>query len=333
MPLGGAVFLCVAILSATVWVSGPKEDGKKGVLGGPAPSPWQEEGVFGEKAALVGTPLVARASDGKKSNAMDSETPFLTAFSDDGAIFGGITAQGGTVAYTVGKGDTLSGIASQFGVSVETILAANPGLKARYLTVGQEITILSVSGILYQMREGETPESVASSFDLSLSQLREFNQSVDFNTIGPGSTLLIPGARPSGVTRGFYDSLPRVLGYFIAPAEGFNWGRLHSYNAVDIANTCGTRVIAAAEGLVTPDKEYGSGADGWNGGYGKFVLIEHPNGTETRYAHLASASVEIGAYVGQGQEIGTMGNTGNVHGPTGCHLHFEVYGAQNPMVR
>lgn len=332
MPLGEAVFLCVAAFVASFLVSSGEIAGEKGVLGGPLPAPILGS-VPSEGISLIGYPLIARASQETHSDANQYKEAFSATLSDEGAIFGSVTAQGGVVLYSVKKGDTLSGIASQFGVSVETILGANPSVKSRYLQVGQEIKILSVSGILYQVRDGETPESIASSFNLSLSQLREFNRSVDFNTIGAGNTLLIPGVRPINAPRGLYDDLPRIAGYFISPAQGFNWGRLHSYNAVDIANTCGTEVAAAAEGLVVPDKEYGSGATGWNGGYGKFVLIEHPNGTKTRYAHLDDVSVEIGSYVSQGQEVGAMGNTGNVHGPTGCHLHFEVYGAYNILAK
>jgi murein DD-endopeptidase MepM/ murein hydrolase activator NlpD len=119
--------------------------------------------------------------------------------------------------------------------------------------------------------------------------------------------------------------------FFSLPVIGWNWGQLHNYNAVDIANQCGTPVQAAAEGLVVSDAELGSGSGGWNDGYGSFVLIEHPNGTKTRYAHLDKTLVKAGDYVARGEEIGMMGNTGSTHGPTGCHIHFEVYGAKNPF--
>ena len=96
--------------------------------------------------------------------------------------------------------------------------------------------------------------------------------------------------------------------------------------------SCGASVRAAAEGLVVPDDSFSSGLDGWNGGYGKFVLMEHPFGdsVRTRYAHLATVSVNIGDYIKQGEQIGTMGRTGD---SSGCHLHFEVYGAANPLAR
>ena len=121
--------------------------------------------------------------------------------------------------------------------------------------------------------------------------------------------------------------------YFYPPTSGWNWRIIHENNAVDIANQCGTPVYAAAEGIVIPDPKLGDGSEGWNNGYGLFILIEHPNNAETRYAHLEKISASIGLYVKKGELIGFVGNTGNTHGPTGCHLHFEVLGAENPLAK
>lgn len=121
--------------------------------------------------------------------------------------------------------------------------------------------------------------------------------------------------------------------YFSPPVSGWNWGIIHENNAIDIANNCGTPVYAAAEGIIVPDQKLGDGSEGWNNGYGIFILIEHPNNTETRYAHLEKIISSIGHYVSKGELIGFMGNTGNTHGPTGCHLHFEVLGAENPLAK
>jgi murein DD-endopeptidase MepM/ murein hydrolase activator NlpD len=106
------------------------------------------------------------------------------------------------------------------------------------------------------------------------------------------------------------------------PASGLDWGDLHAHNGVDIANTCGTAVIAAADGRVV------SVESGWNGGYGNAVLIRHGGGIDTYYAHLTKAEVAEGDAVQQGETIGTMGETGKA---TGCHLHFEVHGGTNPF--
>lgn len=115
---------------------------------------------------------------------------------------------------------------------------------------------------------------------------------------------------------------------FTAPTTGWNWGILHNVNAVDIANECGTPIFAAAEGLVSESVSLG-----WNSGYGSYIKIQHATAAITLYAHLSKNSVLAGTYVFQGDEIGLMGNTGNTHGPTGCHLHFEVRGAVNPFAK
>ena len=60
---------------------------------------------------------------------------------------------------------------------------------------------------------------------------------------------------------------------------------------------------------------------GERGGYGLLVVVEHPNGVETRYAHLSSTAVQPGDSVAAGQTIGRVGSSGRSTGP---HLHFEV---------
>lgn len=113
------------------------------------------------------------------------------------------------------------------------------------------------------------------------------------------------------------------------PAAGTNYGVKHSNNGVDISNQCGSSITAAAAGTVRRDP-VGNVLGGWNGGYGNVVYIDHGNGVKTRYAHLSKVLVSVGEKVSQGEKIGTMGNTGK---STGCHLHFEVHGSGNPLVK
>ena len=63
--------------------------------------------------------------------------------------------------------------------------------------------------------------------------------------------------------------------------------------------------------------------EGWESGYGKFILIQHNNGYETAYGHMSAFArgVNEGDHVRQGQLIGFMGSTGL---STGSHLHFEI---------
>ena len=109
------------------------------------------------------------------------------------------------------------------------------------------------------------------------------------------------------------------------PALGYNWGRIHGRNGVDVANSCGTPIYAAADGTVAI-----ADAVGYNGGFGKFIRINHPNGTETLYAHASKLLASIGQVVARGQQIATIGSTGR---STGCHVHFEVHGARNPLAK
>jgi murein DD-endopeptidase MepM/ murein hydrolase activator NlpD len=92
---------------------------------------------------------------------------------------------------------------------------------------------------------------------------------------------------------------------------GYRWGVLHG--GIDIANSVGTPILAAADGVVIET--------GPQGGYGIWVKLRHYDGTVTVYAHLSSVLVNVGQRVMAGDQIARMGNTGNSTGP---HLHFEV---------
>jgi murein DD-endopeptidase MepM/ murein hydrolase activator NlpD len=81
----------------------------------------------------------------------------------------------------------------------------------------------------------------------------------------------------------------------------------------DYNGSAGDPVVAAEAGKVV--------AAGWEGGYGKYVRIDHGAGLETAYAHLQKIGVKRGSCVSKGQVIGSVGQTGMAEG---AHLHFEV---------
>ena len=93
---------------------------------------------------------------------------------------------------------------------------------------------------------------------------------------------------------------------------GYRWGALH--DGVDLAGPVGTPIYAASDGVV---KEAGY----TNSGYGAWVLLQHSDGTVTRYGHINSWTVQVGQRVFAGDQIATIGNRGNSTGP---HLHFSV---------
>jgi murein DD-endopeptidase MepM/ murein hydrolase activator NlpD len=340
-PLKMAVFLSVGLLITGSGLLGSfKGEGEvgRGVLGGPiaaiaavSANPMLEASAQGETSVMAGF------STTEPTAAMFDDS--FAALIDAGGAIGPVFSRDNLIKYTVRKGDTLSGIAAYFGISLDTIANANPSVRARYLVPGDELNILPTSGIVYKTADGDSLESVAEYFNILPEKIAEFNKSVDFTALGPGISLVIPGAKTGFAA--VKSSLPNLNSNFIKPADGFNWGIVHHYNAVDIANSCDVAVVASAEGLVVPDSSFGDGVSGCptadvpsgcNGGYGKFVLIEHPFGdsVKTRYAHLSKVLVNIGDYVQQGQQIGTMGQSGEA---TGCHVHFEVYGAENPFAK
>lgn len=149
-------------------------------------------------------------------------------------------------------------------------------------------------------------------------------------TVWGAGALIGQVAKPKPMEAKAAGTKPKTK-YFIMPTTGLNWGKIHENNGVDISNSCGTPVFAAAEGVVVPDPSLR--LNDWSGGYGKFILIEHSNGTRTRYAHLSRMLVEPGDFVSKKQQIGLTGNTGKVDKATGCHLHFEVLGGDNPFAK
>ena len=239
--------------------------------------------------------------------------------------------RGGLSVYEVRKGDTLSEIAARFGITVETIQHANQRISTNLLKIGQRLVILPTDGILYTIREGDTLERIASRFDIDVEDVKKYNPDYLKVFEAPEEEIILPHKNPRIAKRiAVRESpaeLPDISWYFALPAKGWNWGKLHEYNAVDIADSCGNAFYASAEGIVIEESSTGS----WNSGYGNYILLEHANGTKTRYAHTLKNDVEVGDIVKQGQKIGSIGNTGNTEGATGCHLHFEVIGAKNPF--
>ena len=299
----------------------PTDKGFAGIFGGPKGQIINITEGKNDFALLYAVPNPAGNVQISSPKTKSFEAEYLLSDSVNGPNLN--PSAGGYMDYKVSEGDTLSKIAKSFGISIETISAANPKVRGRSLKIGETLKILPITGFVYSIKEGETAESVASKYGLSIAQLLSFNPGINLSASGVGSSFVIPGN-----PRGTEDSvLPELKSYFALPAKGLNWGNLHNYNAVDIANVCGIDVLSAADGLVT---DIGQESEN-NNGYGGYVLIEHSNGTKTRYAHLGKINVDLGNYVKQNIKIGEMGNTGTVHGPSGCHLHFEVYGAQNPF--
>lgn len=236
--------------------------------------------------------------------------------------------------YRVEPGDTPGGIAERFGISLQTLLWANNLRHANTIKVGDELVILPVTGVQYEVKRGDTLESIAKKFKGDAAEITVFNGLAIGEALTVGQAVIIPdgefapapapGLKPSagGMTR--ITGVPDYKGFYMRPVIGGRRSRgLHGYNGVDLANSCGVPVMASAPGTVIVAR-----TGGWNGGYGLYAVVTHANNTQTLYAHLSSLAVGAGDIVNQGTTIGALGSTGN---STGCHVHFEIRGAKNPF--
>ena len=238
------------------------------------------------------------------------------------------------ISYTVKSGDTLSSIAKKFKADADEIGKYNGLEMDSTLSVGDTV-------IIPDAESDYSSGTTRNTFDTqSASVSNSVTSSNNASSVSPSGNLVMPTGLPAdekslplygyGATRYVPHKGDDIdLGtYFMRPVGGLSIGcietqGLHGYDAVDIGCPKNTPIHAAAAGVVIIAKDLG-----WNGGYGKYVAIKHPNGTETVYGHMNKVEVTVGEIVSQGEEIGKVGRTGQA---TGYHVHWEVRGAMNPM--
>lgn len=269
-------------------------------------------------------------------------SPLFVSSQTLGSVFDEETDSKDIVKHTVSKGETLSTIADQYNISIETILLANE-LDSTKIQPGQELLILPVNGIIHMVEKGESVDSIAKKYNAKKDEIASYNDLSSDGGIYIGDILIVPNGKmpkqttPTAAPSQSYAQVTLPNSYFIAPTVGLvSQGAHYSYTgsgkayytAIDISNAIGTPVVAAAGGEVQIAKNR------WP--YGNYITVLHPNGVVTLYAHLSFIAKGIGAgtTVSQGQVIGYMGNTGRTlrgYGGTGSHLHFETRGAANPL--
>ncbi len=296
-------------------------------------------GITDEVGAVSDPTGVEPASDATSTSADSSSSAIV----EDGTILKPVAVDT-TVAdgkslmrtYRVRSGDTLTGIARKFGVSMMTVWWANNLTSKAQLHVGQTLTIPPVSGVVVTVGPSDSLDTLAARYSVEPADIVDANELDDPNLV-IGQTLTIPGAlgsgiaapkpaptkphtKPSSSSGGGGSTKPPAKytgGRFAWPVAGGYISQYYHYGhyAIDIAANQGTTVKAAAAGVVT--------FAGWksNGG-GYQVWISHGSGLYTTYNHMSGITVGRGQHVGRGQQVGRVGMTGNATGP---HLHFEVW--------
>lgn len=137
--------------------------------------------------------------------------------------------------------------------------------------------------------------------------------------------------RPSGALSAYQSQLASsaelampvegVVSSTFGPRTNPISGEHQEHQGLDLAAPEGSPVAAAKSGVVS--------FAGERGGYGNLVVIEHADGTSTRYGHLSQIQVGEGQRVTAGQVVGLVGSTGDSTGP---HLHFELRDAKGQAI-
>lgn len=129
-----------------------------------------------------------------------------------------------------------------------------------------------------------------------------------------GSYRVNSNARPGVATGDFMWPLPSC--HTVYSEYGYRWGKLHAGIDISGGGVHGKEILATDGGRVLQVN-----TEGWGGGYGLYVIIDHGNGYTSVYAHCSEILVQEGDRVTQGEVIARVGNTGNSYG---SHLHFEI---------
>jgi len=195
-----------------------------------------------------------------------------------------------------------------------------------------------LEGTVYLVKRGDTLYSIAKSHGIAVQDLMSANGLKDIRQLEVGTQLLVPEAlqppEPPPVppqptqTASLQPRAPppaqQTKALFGWPVHGVLYSRYglrqgRRHDGIDIAAPEGTTVGAAGSGSVVYTGE--------QSGYGSIVILRHPNGLLTLYAHVSAILVHQNDKVDVGQPIARVGRSGRTTGP---HLHFEVREGMRP---
>lgn len=294
-----------------------------------------------EDEFLTTTPGTTSISSNTSIVDEGTDTEQLVALTQGGAVAPmGITSIEATkkkrdkiINYEVKSGDTISGIAAQFGLTTNTLLWANNLSAGSYLRPGQNLDIPPTNGVIYTVKSGDTLGSIAKKYQAKEVDIIDFNKLADASDIQTGQVLMLPGGTPYRAPAPIQPVKVAPVPRPSAPAtnqkpSGVGTAKLiwptptrrisqyysWRHTGLDIDGEFGDLIWSAGEGTVTRVQYLK-----WD--YGYHVIVDHGGGVETLYAHFQRIYVQQGQKVSQGDMLGEMGSTGR---STGSHLHFEV---------
>jgi len=323
LPVG----IALAVIVAGVVSLGPSAVSPVGAAQGNQAAP--RIAIGGDNSAgagLVDDPRLDTASTNR-----------LGAYIDDGTFYKPVAVDtvvesGSSLLryYTVQSGDTLTGIASRFGVSMMTVWWANKLTSKDSLHLGQVLVIPPVSGLVVTVKAGDTLEGLAAQYKVDPQAILDLNNLTD-PLLVVGQVLILPGAigapipTPKRTTTRYVSGSSGTSKTFVYTSGAWAWPVVgggnyisqyfhYGHYGIDIAAQYGTPIVAARGGTIV--------YAGWNSdGCGYEVRIYIGSNLYIQNCHMSSVGVGVGQVVGKGQFIGRVGMSGSATGP---HDHFAV---------
>ena len=213
--------------------------------------------------------------------------------------------------HRVSSGDTLSALSERYQSPLEDVIELNQIKDPSKINVGQKVFFpqaRALSSVKLSLRAHLAP---LSRHELSDTSLSAASHSAQVQVSAQARVALAQGHPPL--------SLVEQLRWPLSPQHvkisspfGPRKGRPHK--GVDLSAPQGTPTLATLPGVVSRVAFEAKG-------YGHYVIIQHEQGLESRYAHHSEVNVKKGERLERGARVGEVGNTGRSSGP---HLHFEL---------
>lgn len=231
--------------------------------------------------------------------------------------------------HRVAAGETLESIARRYNLLPTTLMGLNPSVQNAQAAVGTTLLVPPFNGVRVELEPNQTWHQIAKRYRVRPDVLFEVNgcqtnprvvfvPGVNWSpltgTSTPASVASLASQLLTGVPLPTASSPGAVLlpyGWKILPLTG----KVGFHSGIDLAAPVGTAVAAMADGTIA--------FAGQQGDYGNLVVINHAEGLQTRYAQLATVTVNAGQTVRRGQTIGTVGTSGRPSSKA-PHLHLEV---------
>lgn len=226
--------------------------------------------------------------------------------------------------YTLKKKDNFWTVLARTGLNMDTLISVNNLSSPKDIVPGRTIFVPNMRGVVLSNSNRQKVMKILRKEKVNPKYVYRINKSKNFNK----KHLFIPCGRISRLQRSLFLGTAfmfpikkgKKTSGFGSRRNPFNHKKYEFHSGVDLACPVWTKVYAARSGRVI--------FSGYNGGYGKLVVIKHEYHYNTYYGHLQKWIVKPGQYVRAGQLIAYSGNTGRTTGP---HLHFEVRKGKKPV--